>query len=123
MLAALRRIKIGVRLIASMTILLALVTGIVTVGLSAMAGQRRATATVQAYRTTTRLAMQVKFRPADFNGGQPAYAFDITGGVKSATADTAPSRASFLASAAAFRTELAALRNAPLTASEAADAD
>jgi methyl-accepting chemotaxis protein len=123
MLTTLRKIKIGFRLVASMTILLALVTGIVTVGLSAMSSQRRATATVQAYRTTTRLAMQVKFRSADFNGWQTAYAFDISRGVRNSTTDTAPGRSAFLASADAFRTELAALRSAPLTSSEAAGAD
>jgi methyl-accepting chemotaxis protein len=122
-LTTLRKIKIGLRLVASMTVLLALVAGIVTVGLSAMFGQRRATAVVQQYRTTTRLAMQVKFRSADFNGWQTAYAFDIVRGLKGATADTEPSRASFLASAGAFRDELAALRATPLTGSEVALVD
>jgi methyl-accepting chemotaxis protein len=123
MLTTLRKIKIGIRLVGSMTILLALMAGIVTVALSALSGQRRATATVQAYRTTTRLAMQVKFRSADFNGWQTAYAFDISRGVKDAATDTAPSRASFLASASDFRTELGVLRSAPLTASEKGTAD
>ena len=123
MMGILRKIKIGVRLVASMSILLALVTAIVTVGLSAMSSQRRATATVQAYRTTTRLAMQVKFRSADFNGWQTAYAFDITRGLKDATGDSAPSRASFLASAEAFRAELISLQASHLSPSESAKAD
>jgi methyl-accepting chemotaxis protein len=123
MLRVLRRIRIGVRLVASMSILLTFVAVIVTVGLSAMSDQRDATATVQAYRETTRLAMQVKFRSADFNGWQTAYAFDIIRGVKGATADTAPGRASFLTSANAFRTELAALRSAQLTVSEQTTVD
>jgi methyl-accepting chemotaxis protein len=123
MLTMLRKIRIGLRMVASMAVLLILVTGIVAVGLSAMFSQRRATATVQQYRTSTRLAMQVKFRAADFNGWQTAYAFDIVRGVKGATAETSPSRASFLASASAFRAELSALRSAPLTRFEAATTD
>jgi len=118
----LRKIKIGVRLIISMTILLALVTAIVGVGLSAMAGQRSATATVQAYQTMTRRAMQVKFRSADFNGWQTAYAFDIDRGVAGATSDRAGSRAAFLASADQFRGELQALSAARLTAVERREA-
>ncbi|GID27812.1 methyl-accepting chemotaxis protein [Paractinoplanes brasiliensis] len=118
MLTALRRIKIGVRLVLSMSLLLTLIVSMIAVGLSAMAGQRRATAAVQEYREATRLAMQVKFRSADFNGWQTAYAFDVARGVPGATADTAGSRAAFLASADAFRRELAALRGARLTDAE-----
>ena len=51
--------------------------------------------------------MQLKFRGADFNGWQTAYAFDIIRGLKGATGDSASSRAAFLASAASFRRELA----------------
>ncbi|MEV4283599.1 methyl-accepting chemotaxis protein [Actinoplanes xinjiangensis] len=123
MLVLLRRIKIGVRLVISMTLLLALVTMIVTIGLSAMSSQRSATAAVESYRTTTRLAMQVKYRAADFNGWQTGYAFDIVRGQDGATADSSPSRASFLASAQAFRNELDALNGASLTATERAAAD
>ncbi|GAB2570520.1 chemotaxis sensory transducer [Paractinoplanes abujensis] len=123
MLAALRRIKIGARLVLSMSLLLALIVTMITVGLSAMAEQRRATASVQDHREATRLAMQVKFRSADFNGWQTAYAFDVARGLAGATADTADSRAAFLASADAFRRELAALRAARLTDAERAAAD
>ncbi|MFG1605107.1 methyl-accepting chemotaxis protein [Actinoplanes sp. NPDC049265] len=101
-----------------MTLLLALIVGIIAVALSAMTAQRRATAEVQHYQTVTRLAMQVKFRSADFNGWQTAYAFDIVRGADGATADTGEARAAFLASAGSFRTELAALRGAGLSAGQ-----
>ncbi|GAA3289345.1 methyl-accepting chemotaxis protein [Dactylosporangium vinaceum] len=115
MLAVLRNIRISLRMVAAMGLLLALLAAIAFVGLSAIADQRRATATVSRYQQVTRLAMQVKFRSADFNGWQTAYAFDEARGVAGAALDTGASRASFLAAAAAFRTELAALRDAGIS--------
>ncbi|WP_127508075.1 methyl-accepting chemotaxis protein [Actinoplanes solisilvae] len=118
--ATFRKIKIAVRLMSSMAILLGLMITMIVVGLSAISNQRRATADVQDYRTATSLAMQVKFRSADFNGWQTAYAFDVTRGVPDAAADSAESRAAFLAAAEAFRTELNALSQARLTAQDRA---
>jgi methyl-accepting chemotaxis protein len=65
-------------------------------------------------------ALQLKYRSADLNGWQTAYAFDITEGTAGATLDTGASRAAFLDSAASFRTELAALEALPLTDDQAA---
>ncbi|MFI5915969.1 methyl-accepting chemotaxis protein [Dactylosporangium sp. NPDC051541] len=118
MLAALRTIRISLRMVAAMALLLGLLAAIAAVGLSAITDQRRATATVSRYQQVTRLAMQVKFRSADFNGWQTAYAFDEARGVAGAAADTSASRASFLTSAAAFRTELAALRDGGVSADQ-----
>jgi methyl-accepting chemotaxis protein len=92
-----------------MALLLGLLCGLAVVALTAISAQRAATDGVSAYRTTTRLAMQVKFRAADFNGWQTAYAFDALRAVPDAGTGTGSSRSSFLASAAAFRGELAAL--------------
>ncbi|WP_203819731.1 methyl-accepting chemotaxis protein [Paractinoplanes ferrugineus] len=103
-----------------MTLLLSLIVAMISVGLAAMSGQRDATRTVQDYRIATRLAMQVKFRSADFNGWQTAYAYDVSRQVPGATSDKAPSRAAFLASAQAFRVELTELRQARLTPAEEA---
>ncbi|WP_433380173.1 ATP-binding protein [Actinoplanes sp. CA-142083] len=55
-------------------------------------------------------AQQVKYRVADFNGWQTAYAFDITRGLPGAAGDSSPSRAMFLRSAAAFDADLTALQ-------------
>ena len=64
--------------------------------------------------------MQVKFRSADFNGWQTAYAFDIVRGLEGAASDTSASRAAFLASAQSFRSELATVSKQPLSAAERA---
>jgi methyl-accepting chemotaxis protein len=71
-------------------------------------------------QVTTRVAMQVKFRSADFNGWQTAYAFDVLRGVPGATDDTTGSRRDFLASAARFDAELTALSGQALSADERA---
>jgi methyl-accepting chemotaxis protein len=104
----------------AMTLLLGMLSGIVAIGLSALADQRRATHLVSDYQVTTRLAMQVKFRSGDFNGWQTAYAFDVARGVPGAAADTSASRASFLTAAQAFRTETAALGRGRISDAERA---
>ena len=109
MLGTLRRLRISTRLAVAMGVLLALLAGLVTIGLLSIADQRAATQLVSEYQRTTRLAMQIKFRSADFNGWQTAYAFDRARGIAEAAADAGASRASFLASAKAFRDETAAL--------------
>ena len=119
MTVALRNIRISSRLVAAMSILLMLLVVVVSVGLSAIADQATATATLARYAHTTQLAKQIKFRSADFNGWQTAYAFDVVRGVKGATDDDADARGAFLASAAAFRTELQALRGDRVTTAEA----
>ena len=114
----LRSIRISSRLVAAMLVLLALLTVVVSVGLSAIADQATAARTLAADSRTTQMAKQVKFRSADFNGWQTAYAFDIVRGVAGAADDSAEARSAFLASAAAFRTELQALRGGRLTPAE-----
>jgi methyl-accepting chemotaxis protein len=104
-----RRLRISVRMSVAMALLLGLLTALGVVALTAISSQRAATDQVSAYRVTTRLAMQVKFRAADFNGWQTAYAFDAVRGVPGAAASSGSSRRSFVASAEAFRAELAAL--------------
>jgi methyl-accepting chemotaxis protein len=103
---------------AAIGLLLALSAVIAAVAFSALARQRTATDAIDAYKTATRLALQVKFRAADFNGWQTAYAFDVDRRVADATSDRVGSRAAFLDSAARFREELRALRTAQLTPDE-----
>ncbi|AEV84316.1 histidine kinase [Actinoplanes sp. SE50] len=69
----------------------------------AMAGQ------AQRAQRLAQSAQQVKFRAADFNGWQTAYALDIIRGEPEATADTSPSRAKFLDAAQKFDKDLGAL--------------
>ncbi len=82
------------------------------------ARQRTATETLAELAETERLAMQVKFRAADFNGWQTAYAFDIIRGAEGAAADEAASRKAFLDSAASFGRELEAVGERSLEPAE-----
>jgi methyl-accepting chemotaxis protein len=66
-------------------------------------------------------AQQLKFRVTDVSGWQAGYAFNIVRGAPSATADTAPERAAFLASMDSFGKELDKMAAVPLTASEQSD--
>ncbi|WP_026423955.1 methyl-accepting chemotaxis protein [Actinokineospora inagensis] len=109
MLKRIRNLRVGVRVGASMAVLLVLLAALATVAVSGIDRERDAAAKIARSRDLTQLAMQVKFRSGDFNGWQTAYAFDVLRGVANASADIGDSRASFLKSAAAFKTELAAL--------------
>jgi methyl-accepting chemotaxis protein len=111
---ALRHLRIGSRLVGTLAILFAPLCTVVGVGLSAMTRQQAAARTVAEHQDATRVAMQVKFRAADFNGWQTAYAFDVARDLPDAAADTASARAAFLAAAASLRSELAALRRPAL---------
>jgi methyl-accepting chemotaxis protein len=101
-------LRVGVRLgvvMGAVLVLLCVVSGIGLIGLS---GQQDATKSIESYNVTTHAAMQVKFRSADFNGWQTAYALDMVLGNEAAT-EEGGSRPAFLASADAFKKELDAL--------------
>jgi methyl-accepting chemotaxis protein len=114
----LRSTRIGVRLVGVVAVLLILLVGVLLVGLQALSDQRRATGTITDAKTITRLAMQVKFRAAEFNGWQTAYAFDVARGVGDAAKDPGSSRMVFLESAEKFRAELKQLGDSGLNDSE-----
>ncbi|GAA2982208.1 methyl-accepting chemotaxis protein [Actinokineospora diospyrosa] len=109
MLKRISDLRVGVRVGAAMAVLLVLLCALATVAVSGLERERASAEEIARSRQLTQLAMQVKFRSGDFNGWQTAYAFDVMRGVEGATADTASARAAFLASAASFRKELAAL--------------
>jgi methyl-accepting chemotaxis protein len=113
-------VRPSIRILIGFCALLAALT--VTAGIAYWgAGRQSADASrLAASAAATDHALQVKFRSADFNGWQTAYAFDIIRGAKGATDDNGASRKAFLASAAAFDRELALLEHDPLTASEQA---
>ncbi len=97
--------------------LLFTIAGVVALrGISSQASGLEKVQTTEDIATT---ALQVKYRSADLNGWQTAYAFDIVHGTPGATQDSGASRSAFLDSAS-FRTELAALEALPLTAEQAA---
>jgi methyl-accepting chemotaxis protein len=107
--------SIRTRLMAAFGIVLALLGVVLAVGL--WGGSKQQTA---ADHMTTGIeglyaASEAKFQIADLTGRQAAYTLDVVRGTEGAAADTAPNRAAFLASAEAFRTELSALADHPLT--------
>ncbi|MFN8025664.1 MAG: methyl-accepting chemotaxis protein [Acidimicrobiia bacterium] len=113
-------VKIGTRLGAAFGLVAALLLVTVIVGVVGSSMQTSASANTAQAGDLMHDVLQVKFRSADFNGWQTADAFDVARGAKDATSDTGESRAAFLASAKAFRSELATLRDNPLTAEQAA---
>jgi methyl-accepting chemotaxis protein len=114
----LRNVRISTRLVGVMVVLMTLLITMVAIGLSAISDQAEATDTLAERQRSVQLAKQVKFRSADFNGWQTAYAFDVVRGVPGAADDSAEGRSAFLASAQAFRRELDTVRTARLTADE-----
>jgi methyl-accepting chemotaxis protein len=114
-------LRVGVRLGAAFGAVVLLLCTVAVVGLAGGASQGSAAQTLSERMALTRDAMQIKFRAADFNGWQTAYAFDITRGVKGATSDDAASRKAFLGAADTFRSELDAVRKQQLTPGEQAD--
>ncbi|MGK5677899.1 methyl-accepting chemotaxis protein [Actinoplanes sp. URMC 104] len=117
----LRRVRVTTRLVVGFLLLSACV---VAVGAAALwsANGTRVTAE-ELVRTQAQLdaAQQLKFRVTDVSGWQAGYAFDIVRGARDATADTADSRAAFLAAMKSFRHELEALAVLPLTTAETTD--
>jgi methyl-accepting chemotaxis protein len=100
------------------TVLLGLMTATLVMGMVGLSDQRRATDRLVQLKDVSRQAMQVKFRSADFNGWQTAYAFDIVRGEPKATDDASAARVAFLASAASFRSELDDLSGKPISAAQ-----
>ena len=102
-----RRVRVSARLTAGFLVTSLCVVAIWLVALSSATGSKATEALLATTVARVDAAQQVKFRSADVNGWQTAYAFDIVRGAAGATADTAGSRAAFLASMRAFDTELA----------------
>ncbi|OLF19005.1 methyl-accepting chemotaxis protein [Actinophytocola xanthii] len=111
-------VRLRTRLVGGFAVTLVGLGVVVLVGVAGMTEQERGTRTVADYRTSTELAMQVKFRSADFNGWQTMYAFDAVRGLEDATSDSAPGRSAFLASGRSFVDELDALAAAGVTDAE-----
>jgi methyl-accepting chemotaxis protein len=113
-----RRTGLLIRLACAFGLLGGLLVAIGVVGLVSNSSQSTATGRVSRMMGLTSDVGRARFRTADFNGWQTAYAYDICRGVAGATADTADSRKAFLASAAAFRGDLAAVKAHELTADQ-----
>lgn len=111
----LRSAQVGLRLAVAFGLVGILLIVVVVAGLSGSASQHRAQSVVVADGALARQVLQVKFRAADFNGWQTAYAFDAVRGTTGATDDSAGSRKAFLDSADSFVSELEAIRPPNLT--------
>ncbi|GAB1639630.1 methyl-accepting chemotaxis protein [Krasilnikovia sp. MM14-A1259] len=110
----------GARLGAAFGLLGLLLAISIGIGLAGQARMNTATTSVTEAAQVRSHAQTVKFRTADFAGWQTGYAFDFVRGVPHAADDTVGQRKQFLASTAAFRTDLSALAADPLTAKERA---
>jgi methyl-accepting chemotaxis protein len=117
-MSRIRNLSVGKKLFGSFGIVVALLLVVTAVGIWGGRAQSASTSRVEGAARIATAAGQVKFRAADFNGWQTAYAFDVIRGENGATSDSAPSRKAFLASAAAFGRESAALAALPLAPEE-----
>jgi methyl-accepting chemotaxis protein len=111
----LSNIRVGTRIAIAFALVVALLVVIVLTGITSGSSQARATSSVAEDQQLTADVMQAKFRSADLNGWQTAYAFDANLGTKNATSDQGESRAAFLGSADQFATELQRVRKHVLT--------
>ncbi len=112
--------RLGVRLVSAFAAVMVLLCVVVVVGLVAISQQGAAARKIAEAGALASDAGTATFRTADFNGWQTAYAFDIARKVPDATSDTGASRRAFLASAAAFKEDLARLSKHKLTPDETA---
>ncbi|WP_203996953.1 methyl-accepting chemotaxis protein [Virgisporangium aurantiacum] len=104
-------VSVGVRLTVNAVVTLALLLGVAALGYSVTSKQSRLAGEANDAALVVEAAKQVKFRSADFNGWQTAYAFDVARGLPNAVADSSDSRKQFLAAADAFQDELGALES------------
>ncbi|GAB1646615.1 PAS domain S-box protein [Krasilnikovia sp. MM14-A1259] len=114
----LRRVRIGVRLGGAFGFVALLLIVMIGIAVDNTLAQRDAHQQAAESAALQRDALTAKFRIADINGWQTGYAFDTVRGVPNATDDAIGQRRAFLASAAAFRQDLARLAALPLTAEE-----
>ncbi|MFD1367712.1 ATP-binding protein [Actinoplanes sichuanensis] len=98
----------GKRLVINAAIVAVLVT-MVVLGFSVSARQERMAGEARRAQQLAQAVQQVKYRSADLNGWQNAYALDI----ERADAGTEVSRAQFVAAAARFDGDLTALERLP----------
>ncbi len=106
----LQDLGVGQRLAGAFGVIALLLVTVVGVALAGISSQNRTQRALVADQRATEDALQLKFRAADVNGWQTAYAFDAVLKAKDALNDAVGSRKSFVESSAAFRTELAAVK-------------
>lgn len=100
------------RLIVNVALIVA-VAALVALGYSVSRRQEGMARAARQAQDLARAAQQVKYRAADFNGWQNAYALDIARALPGATDDESAGRSRFLDSSAKFRNEMAVLESLP----------
>jgi methyl-accepting chemotaxis protein len=108
-----RNFSVGVRLISGFGLVLGAVLLLAVVGYLGFGTQAEAALESQQSANLVKLAQQVKYQAADWNGWQTGYAFDVVRGAPGAAGDAADSRKAFLGSTDALRADIARLRDAP----------
>lgn len=101
-----RNAKVGQRLTAAFALVGLLLAVVIGVGLSGASRQHKAQEAIVENAEAVSDVLHLKFRAADFNGRQTAYAFEAVLKATDATLDTGTARKAFLDSAAAFRSEM-----------------
>ncbi|SNR40425.1 two-component system sensor histidine kinase NtrB [Actinoplanes regularis] len=112
------RIRVSTRLFGAFGSVALLLIVMISVAVASSVAQRHASQRASESFALRRDALVAKFRAADFNGWQTAYAFDTIRGVPGATDAAGRMRAKFLASTAAFQEDLARVGARELTAAE-----
>ncbi len=111
-----RRVRIGTRLVTGFLLLAVITVVLGGLGISGFSEQHRLAGDAREAEELAAWAAEAKFRSADLNGWQTAYAFDnARGGVVDAASDSTGTRALFLESTEVFATDLAALDALELT--------
>jgi len=100
---------IKARLVAGFGLVVVALATLSVVGYTGFGTQSRAAAEARQNADLVEQALQIKYRAADWNGWQTAYAFDIARGEMDATADDAERRQEFLKASAALRAAIAEL--------------
>jgi len=109
-------LHVGPRLAVAFGLVLALLGLVVLVGVRAASSASKDAAALAEAVTLTGDVGQLKYRAADFNGWQTAYALDVARKSQGAVDDAAGgSRTLFLTSAKAFEQELAVIGEHPLS--------
>ncbi len=110
-MAGLRSARMGTRLAAAFGCVVLLLVAVVAVAMLGLRSEAQSRERLSADVRITEEVLQLKFRAADVNGWQTAYAFDAVRTARAATDEEGSNRRSFLESAEAFRDELAVIES------------
>lgn len=117
----LRDLTVGRRLTAAFSLMAVLLVLLMASALVGSAGQSSTKRALVADQQATAAVLQLKVLAAELDAGQTQYAFDSTRRAKGASIESSDSRKDFVATAAAFRSQLKRVRAMPAFAGYADD--